>query len=387
MDDAAKLLASESTSNTYTASSAFEEAIHRQSETQLEHLLQTSGTTWDSSSLASGDRSLEHLLSDLSLLVRRNASHFETWTEDEQREFFSALAQALAERKSNCQKEEANELDSLYHVDGINLCAAICLWNAGFREVDLVGSDPWNRHLHGTPLWTHSRGNHYTADLALLKWFVARGARLDWHHPQFGTTARNELSAAIAYYHQEEEADFDEELANQVLWSDFRDKCTCLCSEGGCVAAVKMNAWTVLVDAGKVQDDDPLRQTLNLALLRMKVFQDFGLTHTCGNRDKYSTEVVEGHFPPSDEEIDDIHHIEAKDIESFLSVLHELNGKIQDYDGTLWEFLEEVGYPHLDEVRSKIPPLDQEVVQELGIKLLEPAESEEWSQGSDYDVN
>jgi hypothetical protein len=125
-------------------------------------------------------------------------SNYKDWNEDEYQEYFKAMAYALTERRPTCTKLEATELGGLYHTCGLPTGAADCLRDAGFHKIDshrLVGcvqrSNHCHYHLQGTPLWIHSILALIEDKIPLLEWLVKKDARLDWKHPQYGTTPRN----------------------------------------------------------------------------------------------------------------------------------------------------------------------------------------------------
>ena len=407
----------------------------------MKYLLQTSNTTWDSSSPASGNYTLEGLLTPsiswpegIRLILdwaRSQTTSTLQWTDSpvweavftncpnsmhvllqeecpmdatvwtmacspklniyherynkfrnghECREYFAAMAKAMIKRR---QLGEYNKL--LYHADGLSLYAATSLWNAGFHEIDCIGrqrleTEQGTYHdLKGTPLWLHSLSYPTRDNIALLEWFVTKGARLDLHHPQYSTTPRNYLSAGIAEYLNKDPApSVPLRFIRHIVWSTLRDKCTCLCSESGCLPITKMFAQGFAVETDNICTDNPELQLMIRGMLRYVTFNLLGLTHTCCTRDVHMQEVLYGHPPITKEEIRDTHYVETKDIELFRVLIAELEEQAQRYAGTFSSFLNDVLLPLVRTARDQVPTMDHEHLKELLVELtctLEPKEN------------
>jgi hypothetical protein len=131
-----------------------------------------------------------------------------------------------------------------------------------------------------------------------------------------------------------------------------------------------MFARGIWVDLGiKLQFDNPVLQEVIQGILRYLTFTLLGLTHTCCFREPHLQEVLGGCPPPTEEEIRDIQHIESKDVDLFNDLLRLLEVELQDYSGTLQEFMIHVWVPHVKEARGKATEFDRERIKELGIEI------------------
>lgn len=315
------------------------------------------------------------------------------WELDEQHGMFGAFAAYFAREKAKFinspdHKYFLEELDSLYHQIPLPFVAATCLWDAGIQDVNQVGpkhileglrnmTKEWRWELCGTPLWVHSR---YALELPVLEWLVSKGAQLDWCHPKFGTTPRENISRLATI----SDCSSSHEFLSKVLWSDFRDDCCCYCSDGGCVAFghVYKRKGHIIPSTGNLRQSDTLCQTISRGVLRLATFETLSLTHTCCTLVGLKGEPYAfggKSSRPSREEIVETHYIESQDIQLLESIVSELQEHLDTYDGTLWDFLENIWEPHMLEAMTirENRHRRNEIMEESGVRMFEICPEEE----------
>jgi hypothetical protein len=127
-------------------------------------------------------------------------------------------------------------LYTLYHESGLDYLAARCLFEAGFRDIDVSATD--GSYWAGTPLWTQacSMEIYNKEKVSLLAWLISKGANLQiehWHltapvHAIFERIVGLRLSRflGVPWNSFDEESvwrgdEFDDESVSDCDWEEY----------------------------------------------------------------------------------------------------------------------------------------------------------------------
>ncbi|KAF1997442.1 hypothetical protein P154DRAFT_578863 [Amniculicola lignicola CBS 123094] len=292
-------------------------------------------------------------------------------------------------------------IQNVYHAWGLSVSKAEILYRAGLVEIDRIATTEksvtfgWE-YISGTPLWTHTismlRGISDRREiLDLISWFVAKGARLEAMDPfdqicpaqllaedlamnmiiwqssvgRLKKTSRTKMLTDFV----REQLEF-RSLYHMVFESKVVDQCNCACSSNGCniiVSAFKASVtvckgWnlqpyqrlqTVLKWVGVNTDFD---RSTRSSIIRFLTFERLHLTHTCHSlRLHHLTRLFWGedsafHLGEGPPKIADIQYIEQSDLLLLEELIQEFEKAMEDYTGTIWEFIDKRWEPRMEEV-------------------------------------
>ena len=287
----------------------------------------------------------------------------------------------------------------VYHCQQLTVKVANVLWEAGFREVDLL--DDHDR----TPLML--LGYNLPFDLnypwyeitEFAFWLYQKGASLyrpcrDRFQPDVGGTAsRSERrvihSLAAAFKRpfeypyiqrvQKEDTIFDDlslesrQIYQKVLQNDSSDNCLCACSRHGCIPATcflkcirltpfsskewEHAAWWRTRWFWKNVPPKDFPVSVSREIIRLRTFERLGLRHTCCDYEYGFFKTVE----PA--EADEIRDEDRDGIQLLESLLPEFEEKLADED--IKSFIDGYWSTRMEEV---LAARDEESVDKAGIR-------------------
>ncbi|XPS75005.1 hypothetical protein M3J07_007093 [Ascochyta lentis] len=285
--------------------------------------------------------------------------------------------------------------NNLYNTPYMTRQSAQYLWEAGFKLIDEVSVNDQNvRSSFGTPLWTQALEPrlYNSADWKLLSWYVDRGARLNWEHPEHLTTpahlighlfARNHCyRPSYSYSSHSRGARFIVKVLSYI----HLDSCNCRCSIAGCLpigCAVKRffslgfvetvhepQCRLILKLISKVVDtEQALRLSTGLSVIRVLTFDELGLTHTCCKSLSHDQEW-------SEDAIRDVQHIESQDINLLEAMMVDFEQAWSEHSASFYKFLKNIWIPRIKEHHARIASEDKaEAISQIkstGVVLWEP---------------
>ena len=283
------------------------------------------------------------------------------------------------------------------------------LWRAGFRDIDVRDS------LGLTPLMViflpllgveHSI-NHY---LECVAWFLNKGADInakqdltlycEYTGRQGPSGSRLWLSATslqfVAFdvgwafgrciYELDESyrlslSEISKRVFEQIVTDNVPDGCVCACSIRGCKAFTSIikgslsywghghgdlvldmvGLWTILEDICDLLGKSEF--------LRCTTFEALGLTHTCCGWDGLEDSWVFSKIGDQSE-IDEIHDVEAADLQMLEELLEEFEAKRIELDLPFSDFLKEYWQPRMKKIRNE-GDLNKEALREIGVRIYE----------------
>lgn len=301
--------------------------------------------------------------------------------------------------------------------------------DCGSFDVDACGAD-----ARSTPLWLQAYKFCSALLLALeldqillLKWFVDRGAKTDFLHPDMGTTPAHLISFVLGLYicttdlpfsHQERPI---EEFFVQILEMKQNDACDCACSSHGyCIpigCAFKMRglfnsaylvskrrwelAWGELLhirighDMGPWPNEDEFNNhvfptmlgnlfsavesifeqnsELRLVVLRILAFDWLGIKHTCHDTCFHGTMPYKKTHSISKEEILEIQGEYKESIAKLNNLMIEFEEELSTHEGTFQDFVEGYFTYRMEEEIEAMNETTQEylqAVEDAGVRLV-----------------
>lgn len=302
-----------------------------------------------------------------------------------------------------------------YHSSELNILGAESAWKAGYRDLNTIQWYEGRNNAEnsvGTPLWIFSlldlapdSPNH---EKDVIRWLLTHGADPFWTHPQFLTTPAHNLVRQAVYAFAEKSNVTQLSNFESFMCSQVRDCCACFCSKSGCCCigcAISLSGlrssmqllygysykyihkevwlatkWHQVVHPYlfDVVDRHKHEFWMSSAVLRVKTFENLGLTHTCCYR---IFKEVDGKVQrPTEEEAEVIHEHERDDIELLDELVAEFEAKWATYDKPFVTFMNRVWRKRMKQVKED-RQVDQETYQaellRMGVTLDEPNEDDE----------
>jgi hypothetical protein len=240
-----------------------------------------------------------------------------------------------------------------------------------------------------TKAFSNDRDVRWRPEWDLVEWLVAKGARLDWFHPNLHTTPAHIVASIYAWETQHPAGrssaimrTSDTTLLERILASNDVDQCVCFFSDGGCrviACAVKQIVDDSSIYKNVEHSDLNFHNIFHaidlnhskpntdaLAIIRTLTFEKLGLTHTCCAR------LLSHNFGQTDEEAQDPHYVESKDIRCLESLMIEFQHSWGEHKGALQEYIENVWEPRMGEEVGSSYEECIKGLQETGVMLWEP---------------
>lgn len=313
-------------------------------------------------------------------------------------EILHCVAAQLAECRQNSRLMLANELTysaietmyhRLYHAPNLSVVGAQALYDNGFTQVD------YNEEKLDVPLLFHLEiPGPPERKLDLIQWFYDKKRSLsDSYRPSYINASQILVDTVIpdrSFSNELSEAMYESERI-LLLISNYRfiladafsdphqDHCTCFCSLGGCdviTIALKKSRnshgrlerfiLTEVFSLLRIKFED--HPELVQSALRIMTFDRLSMTHTCLwlHSERWSKQ-------PSEHEKSEIHRTEKNDIAILETLLTHFDSEWSSYNGTFVEFLDSHWEPYMDKVLAerRAIPIDKEVLDDYGVKLIE----------------